>query len=170
MQFFLINIKSKSFKSLSNFLKFIIFYFNKITKTLIKKLKFQKLKKNKFSLLKSPHVHKKAQEHLEQLIYKKKILIIFFNLPAVMFFLFFKKLLDFSFFEVTLKLKYFVFKSNLKFLLRFLNLNNLILLGNKTFYSNKFFLNKIIFYKNKNFKIYSFLKSLNIIGLIYKKK
>lgn len=167
MQLFLISIKSKSFKSLSSFLKFIVFYLNKITKILIKKFNFRKLKKTKFSLLKSPHVHKKAQEHLEQRIYKKKILIIFFNLPALAFFLFFKKLLDFSFFEVALKIKYFVFKSNLNFLLRFLNLNNLMLLNNKPLYSNKFFLNKIIFYKNKNIKIYCFLKSLNIIGLMY---
>ena len=96
--FFTINIYSKNLNSLNNFLK--IFNNKKIFKKL--KIKFFKIlyenpvKKKKLTILKSPHVNKKAQEQFEHKIYKKKLLC-FTEQPFLFLIMF--KVLRFKYFS-----------------------------------------------------------------------
>ena len=64
-------IYSNSLKSLSYFTSFFNFVFKKFFKNFIIKNFFKKLYKNKTSVLKSPHVHKNAQEQFYKKLYKK---------------------------------------------------------------------------------------------------
>ena len=75
--FIIIQIFSKNSNSISNFLKFL--YKLKTNKTLnlnfiiIQSSQFKKSKK--FSVLKSPHVNKKAQEQFEYNVFNKQLKI-----------------------------------------------------------------------------------------------
>ena len=82
--FFIINVYSKNLNSLNTFLKF---FNNKIILNKLKIRLFQTLhenpkKKKLFTVLKSPHVNKTAQEQFEYKLYKKKI-ICFTNQPLL---------------------------------------------------------------------------------------
>lgn len=59
-----------------------------------KKLTFKKTRTSKITLLKSPHIHKKAQRHFEQKLYKTNIVFI---LKISVVFLLLKKLIDLIF-------------------------------------------------------------------------
>ena len=85
----LINLTSKNKKSLKLFLQFLIINMKKITKVNIKG-NFQKKQKKKFiSILKSPHVHKKAQEQFEYNVFFTNIKL--YPLKNLQTFLTFKK-------------------------------------------------------------------------------
>ena len=75
--FILIQIFSKNSNSISNFLKFLYkLKTNKILNlnfTVIQSSQFRKFKK--FSVLKSPHVNKKAQEQFEYNVFNKQLKI-----------------------------------------------------------------------------------------------
>lgn len=71
--------------------------------TFQKKTMFKKTKTSKITLLKSPHIHKKAQQHFEQKLYKATIVFIL-NSPT--FFLLLTKLIDTVFLENCIHYKY----------------------------------------------------------------
>ncbi len=96
--FFTINLYSKNLNSINKFLNFFG------NKTIKKKLKinfftsrYQKpVKKKILTILKSPHVNKKAQEQFEYRIYKKK-LVCFMHQPFLFLIIF--KLVRFRYFS-----------------------------------------------------------------------
>jgi hypothetical protein len=94
----ILNIKSKNKKShiimyncLNNF-----FIFQK--KTIFKKTRISKI-----TLLKSPHIHKKAQQHFEQKLHKTTVVFI---LNSSTIFLLLKKLIDIVFLDNYINYKY----------------------------------------------------------------
>ena len=70
----LLYFTSKNYKSLKNFLIFLNINLLKRVK-LQKKIKHNKTKKSFFSILKSPHVNKKAQDQFNYIKYSKSIFI-----------------------------------------------------------------------------------------------
>jgi ribosomal protein S10 len=101
MQYYQITITSKNEKSLKNYLTFFyksIKIFNLTTKLLNKK-------KKKFfvTILKSPHVNKKAQEQFGYHIFSKQLLISFSNSYHLILFL--KKIEKNLFSDITIKIK-----------------------------------------------------------------
>ena len=126
--FVIIEIYSKNYKSLKNFLLF----FN--NENLLKKLKISILKnkiknpmkKKVITVLKSPHVNKTAQEKFEYRIYKNKIKCF---TPQILLLLTFLKKLRFSFlsdinFKLILNSNNKIEKKNLK---NQININNFCL-------------------------------------------
>ena len=111
-----LKIYSKNEKSLSNFL----FYINKLLKSefrlniIILNVKSKKLKKNRISVLKSPHVNKTAQESFESNLNKKTITL--FLLQHNLFLIILKKLQETLFLDIYLVIECIYDKSkNLKF-------------------------------------------------------
>ena len=109
--FVIIDIYSKNYQSLSNFLEF--FCDEKTIHNLklsLLKIKSQRpIKKKVFTVLKSPHVNKIAQEQFEYRIYKKRLKIF---VPQIMLFLIlFKKIRFYMFSDLGFKIKLI---SNLK--------------------------------------------------------
>merc|ERR1712045_574025 len=102
--FIIIDIYSKNFKSLKNFLLFFNNknLFNKF-KILTIKTDSQKPLKNFFiTVLKSPHVNKSAQEQFEFKVYKKRLKL--FVPQIFMFLTFLKKLKTNLFADIKFKL------------------------------------------------------------------
>ena len=96
-----LNILSKNKKSLGIFIKvFKIFFEKKQFKT---KFKTKKLKR--ITLLKSPHVHKKAQEHFETKTYRQSFFINLLNIKK--FLLLFKKFIRSSFYDLRIIINFF---------------------------------------------------------------
>lgn len=87
----LITIKCKNKKSIFYFSLVLIKFFKNIL------IRYNKSLKNvsRFTLLKSPHVHKSAQHEFKQQIYKKQLLFILFSNTTLIFF----KKLFFYFFQ-----------------------------------------------------------------------
>lgn len=87
--FFTINVYSKNLKSLNMLLNFFNnkIILNKFKIKLFKTLYENPEKKKLFTLLKSPHVNKTAQEQFEYRIYKKKILC-FTTRPSLLLIIF----------------------------------------------------------------------------------
>jgi len=74
MKTFNITIKSKNKTSVNEF--FLFFNGNKLyNSNVIKKYFQKKAKKKKLTILKSPHVNKKAQEQFENRLFKKQFKI-----------------------------------------------------------------------------------------------
>lgn len=123
-----LNISSKNYLVLKNFLSFLNNSFIK------KKLSFviytvhlKKIKtKKKFSILKSPHVNKTAQEQLEFITYKCTVLIYSYKVLLVLFLIKHIKLKLFSELSITIIFKY-SFKKFIKSLVNKLHVNNLVL-------------------------------------------
>ena len=90
--FFTINVYSKNLKSLNTFLNFFNdkIILNKLKIKMFKTLHENPKKKKVFTILKSPHVNKTAQEQFEYKIYRKKIMC-FTNQPFI-FLIIFKNL------------------------------------------------------------------------------
>lgn len=165
MLIIIINVYSKNKNSLNNFLT-LLSNFIKKSKAIIYKEKLQKQKKTKLTILKSPHVHKSAQEQFEYRIYKQQVLVFLLNPSQLLVFL--KKVIKFAFYNIKIVVNYFLLNKH-KNLSKFLNLNNYFL-NLKSNYSNDFFLKKKrsdLFFIKK-FKSYSFLKILNFVGAISK--
>lgn len=155
MQLLSFVIESNNKKSICNFIKFLNF---------VIKNKFQKNKpKNKekitINLLKSPHVHKNAQEQFKINKFKQNIFVFLpkFNINKILVKL--KIIFVFFFHDIKLKINYFVCLK-LKKKLSFLNLS-FFFLNSKSF-------NKTFSFNKKN-KTYCYLKLLNITGNILKK-
>lgn len=113
--FILVEFCSKNKKS-NYYLYLLIFGY---IKNLLKKINLNKNSKTKFSILKSPHVHKKAQQQIEQNYYKKRILFVLFENEKL--FVILKKLFSSTFQDLAINYsfiheskKYFLF--NMKFL------------------------------------------------------
>lgn len=100
-----IHICARNYKSLQQFLVFIL------NKSLRKKLNitmfnfvYNKQKKNKiFTVLKSPHVNKTAQEHFEQSLYSKKLRI--YSYKPFLLLVFLKMLKQNSFADLTFQIE-----------------------------------------------------------------
>jgi len=152
MQILLLIIQSKNKKSLDNFFNFLTFYVEKKLK--IKKTKKQKIVKT--TLLKSPHVHKSAQEHFEYRLHKRQILIFLFEMGQ--FVVFIKKIVNFSFYDVKIVVNHFLHIKHKKTLKFFCLTNFCLSLSKKHNY----------YYHKKKIKTYSFLKLLNITGTLLK--
>ena len=73
--FIILSITSKNLNSLTNFLKFVYkLNENKPLKKIISITQVQKKKKkNRFSVLQSPHVNKKSQEQFKYCLYNKQL-------------------------------------------------------------------------------------------------
>ena len=118
--FIQITLYSKNKQSLENFVIFL----NKIllNKTILAKvisLKTTKLSKKRFTVIKSPHVNKRSQEHFETSSYKKTLLII--SLQQFLIMLILKKVQKKIFNDVKLQLKFNISRKNgLKFFNLFL--------------------------------------------------
>lgn len=125
---FFVIIQSKNKKSIILLLS--------VLNTLLNKLKITKKlinKKNsfiKFSILKSPHIHKEAQQHLGFNLYQKKIILNVINFDE--FFLLVKILVNKLLYDIFLKLycnfnkkNHYILLKNLSFLvLKFINFLN----------------------------------------------
>lgn len=123
-----LTVKSKNKKTLQVFTNFVkIFIKNKF-----KKIKFNNETIIKTTLLKSPHVHKKAQEHFQFKIYKKTILLHYFNLVEINFFL--KRVLGNTFHDIKLKIDFFL-QANVN--LQILNFNHFYFNSKKHYFYKK---------------------------------
>lgn len=152
----ILTIKSKNIKSrtiMSDCLNhFFIFQ---------KKTVFQKTKISKITLLKSPHIHKKSQQHFEQKLHKTNVV---FLLNSSTIFLLLKKLIDIIFLDIYISYKYVYNNSKIfnafffwfnSFSSYFYMLQNLFLL----------LLNPLIYLTFNRLKIFvNYLKMTNILG------
>ena len=126
--FIIIDIHSKNYKSLKNFLA--IFNDENITKnlkiTIIKNKTKKPLKKKVITVLKSPHVNKTAQEKFEYRIYRERLKCF---VPQVLLLLFFiKKITVNSFSDIKFKLNLISSFNNEKIKLKNnININNFCL-------------------------------------------
>lgn len=159
LQIELISKNSKSVYKLLNFFKSLT---KKTIKTIIFNKKIQKQKKLVNTLLKSPHVHKIAQEKFEYRLYKRKIILTLTN-PGL-FLILLKKVLNFGFFDLKILINYYLFKIFFKEITRFFNVNNFYFLYFHFFYNNSYFI--INFLYKKRFKTYNFLNLLRIKGIV----
>lgn len=131
MKTFNLIITSKNKNSINNF----IALFNKNKFDIIQKYSQKKNKKKRLTILKSPHVNKKAQEQFENKILKKQLTI---QITKSYKYLIFLKKLNYNLFpDINIKVQY---RKNLK------------LLPLKIFYPNNFKFNKYINLKSFNTK------------------
>ena len=151
MQSYVIKISSKNKKSVEKITKYILNQKNlSINSALIKKtLKTKKIKKRKFTILKSPHVNKTAQEQFEYRIFQSKFLVSVQNGPRLIYFI--KNLKKFNLPDCSLKITFLMQKNNKYIKNEILSANN--------FRINIFENNKIVFTKAKK-KISYFFKSV----------
>lgn len=164
MELLILIVKSKNLKSLYYISDFICFFIKKFKTFVFNKQNNQFNKKN-FSILKSPHVHKTAQEQFKQVSYKKNYLVLCLNSTKFKIIFTLKKLVT-NFYDINLNFNLFLFK--LKFYSNFLGLNNFyFILANKN-YSNNFYNKNFNFYYLKKFKIFNFIKLLNFLGIFLK--
>lgn len=133
-------------------LKFFILFLNKINQPKINlSINYKKLKTliKKISLLKSPHVNKKAQKHFEYRIFTKKINI-YLCYNNIKFLIFLKKIKTQLFPEIKIKINFY-----------FNNIFSKNLLNPKNYFINSINKNKI---NNKNIK--SCLKIKNYLQIL----
>ena len=160
---FIFFVHSKSLKSINYFSSFLTYYCKNNIKHFIIFKKTEKLNKRKISLLKSPHVHKTAQEQFNQINYKQIFLIIVPNTIKLKLILIFKKWFCLSFYETIYKLKFFIF--SFRILTKIIKLFNYNLNSRNKKYSNKFYFKNNFCLNFKKIKIYNFLKFLNLNGI-----
>jgi ribosomal protein S10 len=120
-------IKSKNKNSIKNFLLFFnkIIMLNDLHSKSIVHISKSKLNKEVFTVLKSPHVNKIAQEHFELNIYSRKIKI--YSSKNFKFLVILKYLLNKYFFDINLKYS-IIFNNKEKYLNKLLNFNNFYLM------------------------------------------
>lgn len=122
--FIIIDIQSKNLNSLNNFIEFLILK-NK-TLNYIKKIRHLQTKKSFFTVLKSPHVNKTAQEQFEYKLYKKKIKI--YSTQIFLFLIFLKKIKINLFSDLNFKIQLIINKKiSLKKNKNKLNIDNFFL-------------------------------------------
>ena len=163
-------LKTKNKNSLKKF----FFFFNKFTNknfTLVKKTFAKKKKKIVFTILKSPHVNKTAQEQFEIKFLAFQLTII--TSQIFKFLIFFKKLKNSIFADINFKIK---ISSNLKkqnlLKKKLLNVDNFktnLYFNEKTYYYNKIYRIKMINNAlNIQNKIKQLIKLIDIYGHIVK--
>jgi ribosomal protein S10 len=141
--YFQIKILSKNKISIKKFLLF--FYKNKQLKlNVIFKYFNQPRNKRIFSILKSPHVNKTAQEQFEYIITTKKINI--YSFKIIKFLIFIKKIQNKLFSDIKLEIKFLINKKLKKKIKK------------KIFNPNNFKIN------NKKLNIQKYLKIFDIFG------
>lgn len=157
MKFYQITITSKNKNSLKNYLKFI--NANIKTYNLINKFSHNKTKRIFFTMLKSPHVHKRAQEQFEFLHFSKQITIL--TNTNLKFLTFVKKIRTNLFSDVNIKIK---FQFNKKLQNSF----------QKNFFNPNYF--KLNYFNNKNeqknyliTKLQQLIRISDIYGELYQK-
>jgi len=161
MKHYQINIESKSKKHLENF---SIFFFKSLKNyNLINKVLTNKKKRKILTILKSPHVNKKAQEQFQVNIYSKKINLYSTQNKSIL--LFIKKISLTVFSNVKIQIKFSI-NSNLikKTQTKILNPTNFKL----NFFNKKSYLNEITGENSKN--ILSRLKEEKIKNSLLKLK
>jgi ribosomal protein S10 len=152
-------ISSKKLSTLNTFTTlfscFCILNFSYYNKKIIRKKK-QKV----FTLLKSPHVNKKAQEQFGIQYFSKKINL---NINTIFrFLIFLKKLKMYSFAKINIKIETFISTTKTKSLLKIFNIKNYKNLKYRKKKDNKMYLRKlkkklILKEKNQNLiKIFDF--------------
>lgn len=94
----ILTIKSKNIKSRTIMYDCLNHFF-----IFQKKTVFQKTKISKITLLKAPHIHKKAQQHFEQKLHKTNVVFI---LNSSTIFLSLKKIIDIIFLDTYINYKY----------------------------------------------------------------
>jgi len=147
---------SKNYKSL----KKIFFLFYKLCQNNSLKIKkfsvqYQKKKKKKFfTVLKSPHVNKRAQDHFEYCLYKKQISVCSLNIFKILIIL--KRIQLKLFSDVKIKIKFLLsaekLKKNLKFQYK----------SNKNFFKSNLD-NTLKTFDLKFFDIYGEIKFKNVV-------
>jgi len=102
-----IKISSKNYKSLKNFITFFITFCetNNLNFKLFLKYFKQRQKKFNFTILKSPHVNKTAQEQFEYRIFSKQINLYSFQL--IKFLIILKKIQIALFSDIKVQIKFF---------------------------------------------------------------
>ena len=102
-----IKISSKNYKSLKSFITFFITFCetNNLNFKLFLKYFKQQQKKFKFTILKSPHVNKIAQEQFEYRLFSKQIKIDSFQL--LKFLILLKKIQIALFSDIKIQIKFF---------------------------------------------------------------
>ena len=96
-------IESKNKKSIQRFIEFLTKKTKYFKFNLIKKFVSKRFNLKKMSILKSPHVNKKAQEQFELKMFRFKIILK--TIPYFRFLTFIKKIKNLIFSEIKLKLK-----------------------------------------------------------------
>ena len=172
MRQYLLTISSKNKKSIESFLNF---FFNNVQNYfyVIKKLKKRKKEIKTLTILKSPHVNKKAQEQFEFRLFTKQILIstTYFNKQVI----FLKNVINNLFHDVSVKFKLLTnIKTVKKSQLLNFHPNNFKLYKKKKKLNNfrqktKQMLNNYRFTnqqltKKETYNLTNFLKVLNIFG------
>jgi len=158
---FNVTIRSKNKVSINHFFwffkKYLIFSSNSINKYYQKKISIKRI-----TLLKSPHVNKKAQEQFETIIFKKHFKILIKKNSKLLLFL--KKISYNAYSDINIKIKELLNSSNffVKKKLKIISLNNFKV----NMYCN-------IFVKAKNFRFkkgLNFWKKNNNLNYIISKK
>ena len=126
-----------------------------------KKIVLKKIKTSKITLLKSPHIHKKAQQHFEQKLHKTTII---FVINSFTIFLLLKKLIDNIFLDNYINYKYVYnnVKTFYAFLFWFLNFKTHFYILQRLFVILKLSILKINFNRLKIFTNY--LKIVHLLG------
>ena len=96
-------IESKNKKAIKRFIEFLTKKTKYFKFNLIKKFVSKRLNTKKMSILKSPHVNKKAQEQFELKMFRFEIILK--TVPCFRFLTFIKKIKNLIFPEIKLKLK-----------------------------------------------------------------
>ena len=153
----ILTIKSKNLKSRSIVFDCLNSFF-----IFQKKMVFQKTKISKITLLKSPHIHKKAQQHFEQKLHKTKVIFLL-NSPTI--FLLLKKLIENIFLDTWISCKY-IFNNTRIFYAFFLWFSSF----SSYFYSLQNLLNLLkpqisVIFKTDRFIVFvNYLKLTNLLG------
>jgi ribosomal protein S10 len=152
-----LTIKCKNKKTLYYLSLFISNFF---TKYLTKNKKAFK-NKNKFTLLKSPHVHKSAQHEFKQFMYKKQFLFVLFDTKILVML---KKIFSYSFQDINKKYDFFIKTVKLLLDIKLYKINNM----HKIFFSNSNQYKSIFSMLNqkphKVNNLQNYFKILNFIG------
>lgn len=156
----LFNIECKNKKSIFYFSLLIIKFLDKILITHKKSFK----NSYKFTLLRSPHVHKSAQHEFKQQLYKKQYLFVFCNSKKLIYL---KKLFFFYFQDVKKNCTFLFTTKNYLLSYKFLKLQTLNIILFKNNNSSSLFLMQLKKEKYIKFtKLKNYFKLLNLEGEI----
>lgn len=166
MKQYYLKVQSKNEKSLKKFSRFF-FKHLKTKFNIIKKSSASQTSRKVITFLKSPHVNKTAQTHLEMHLFSRKILVKGSNLEKSLIFL--KKVLINLFQDISIHLKFLADKEiNKKNNLSLFNPNNIKLLKKKPLKINLKRSKKKVMLKNYNYKksfLFHLTKLLNILSI-----
>lgn len=122
MKFCYLTIVSKNKASLESAYKFLL-KSSSLNSNMVTKFFEKKEKRSVITILKSPHVHKTAQEQFETRIFSKQLLV--FSIYNIRYAFLIKKLIVFLFSDVRIKIKWVANQQQMiKSRVQILNLNN----------------------------------------------